>query len=213
MDSSKTLFSLIGGLSAALTMLLTGCTAPQITNTGRGVIEQALLSTVSERAISQMRLDAYREQKALLDYKFLEPQVDKAYVMGMLEMHLANFGIVLVDDAAKADIIIQPLCGVLATDDYKLLLGTPPLPIPLPNTDLSIVIPEIALFKKITRRSFAHFNLNILRASDRSPLEEIRSSDAEAKFIDWAIFMIPFSSHSIPMLNHVETGTMRYEFF
>ena len=190
-----------------------GCATPSITNTARGVTEQVLLATVSERAVNQMRLDSYREKKAFIEYDFLEPQVDIANVKGVLEMHFASFGITVVKDVSLADIIIQPLCGVLATDDRQFLIGTPELPIPLPNTDLSFAIPEIALFKKVVRRSFARFSLNILRANDRAPQEVIRGSNAEAEFINWVILLVPFTTHSIPMLNNVNEGSTEYELF
>ncbi len=205
--------SLVCGSIAALFLLTGGCSTPQITDTARGVTEQILLSTVSERAISQMRLDNYREKKAFVEYDFLEPQVDKANVKGLLEMHFASFGITLVKDVAQADIIIQPLCGVLATDNMQLLVGTPDLPIPLPDTNLNFAIPEVPLLKKLQRRAFARFNLNILNAKDRSPVEAIRNSNAEAEYINWIILFIPFNTHTLPMLKEVDDGKIEYELF
>lgn len=102
---------------------------------------------------------------------------------------------------------------MFATDDRKFLIGTPELPIPLPNTDPSFAIPEIALFKKVMRRSFARFSLNILRADNRAPLETICGSNAEAEFINRIILLLPFTPHSIPMLNNVNKGSTEYELF
>ena len=58
----------------------------------------------------------------------------------MLEMELSKVGCIIVAKQEEADIMIQPLCGVLATDHDSWMIGTPPLPIPVPYTELTFAI-------------------------------------------------------------------------
>ena len=118
----------------ALTILSCGCTNPWMTNTGRSAIEQYLISATIERAVDSAGLMRYSGKKIFFDYNYLAPQVDKPYVQGMLEMELSKVGCIIVAKQEEADIMIQPLCGVLATDHDSWMIGTPP---PFPKSRFS----------------------------------------------------------------------------
>ena len=75
-------------------------------------MEQFLISTVVERGIGSVDFSPFFEKKVFVDYEYLDPQVDKSYVKGVFEMHLASHGLTVVREVKDADIIVQIICGV-----------------------------------------------------------------------------------------------------
>ena len=194
-----------------LLVFLTACSTPWMTNTTRNAVEQYLLSTTVERAVSSMVFEKYANKKAFLDYEYFTPQTDKAYAQGVLESRLAQFGIIVVKKEEEAEIVIRPLCGVLATDYHKILIGTPSLPVPVPDTGISLVIPEIPLFQKFTRCAYGKFSFVVFEAKTRKPLETIPQTRTSARYVNWVILLIPFKTHDMQM-DDVVAGETRYDF-
>ena len=184
---------------AAVALLMAGCSTPRTSDTGRTAVEQFLISTVVENGISYADFKPYKGKKIFIEYDYLATQVDKAYVQGVFELHLAQQGLLVCRDAKAADYIVQIICGVLATDANSIMIGTPTLPIPVPDTTLSIAIPEIPLFKKLTRSGYGRFAFNILNAKDRSPVKVINGIEASTSYTNWTILLIPFKSHDMPL--------------
>ena len=111
----------------------------------------------------------------------------------------------------EADIMIQPLCGVLATDYDTFLLGTPPLPIPVAYTDLNIVIPEIPIFKLYNRRAHGRMAFNIFDAKTRKCLDTIPFVNVSTYHKNWIILLIPFRTYNFNMDPVKKYGT-EFEF-
>lgn len=175
------------------------CTTPWVTNTPRSAIEQYLVATTIEHAIGGLDFGKYSGKKVFFDYDYFAPQVDKPYAQGILEMQVSKSDIVITRKLEEAEIIIQPLCGVLGTDYSKFFIGTPQLPIPVPDTGVSFAIPEIPLFSKYTRNAYGRFAINIFDAKDRKPIETFAGLNSSATYNNWIIFLIPFSSHNMMM--------------
>ena len=190
---------------AVLMLFLSGCTVPRVSETGRTAVEQFLLSSVIERGVGCADFQDLAKRKAFIEYDYLAPQVDKPYVQGFFEMHLANNGVVVTRDLKEADVIIQIICGVLATDTNKFQIGSPVLPIPIPDTSLSVAIPEISLFQKLTRSGYGRFSFNILDAKTRKPIRSICGIEVAANYTNWTILLIPFKSHDMPL--QIRKGT------
>ena len=176
-----------------------GCSSPRITETGRSAVEQFLLSTVIDRGVCHADFKDFAGKKAFIEYDYLAPQVDKPYLQGVFEMHLAKNGIIVSRDAKDADVLVQILCGVLATDMHKFTIGTPTLPVPLPDTSLNVAIPEIPLFQKLTRSGYSRFAFNILEAKTRKPVQVIRGIESSTQYTNWTILLVPFKSHDMPL--------------
>lgn len=181
------------------TLFMLGCSSPRTSDTGRTAVEQFLISTVVENGIGYADFTPYKGKKIFIEYDYLAPQVDKPYVQGSFEMHLAQQGLLVCRDAKAADYIVQILCGVLATDAHSIMIGTPTLPIPIPDTSISVAIPEIPLFKKLTRSGYGRFAFNILNAKDRTPVKVIKGIEASTSYTNWTILLIPFKSHDMPL--------------
>ena len=196
---------LIFAVVFAITMIFSGCSAPRITNTGRSAIEQYLLAVTIERLTEHSGLDKYAGKKIYFDYTYLAPQVDKPYLQGRLEMMVSKANCEIVAKQADADVMIQPLCGVLATDNNTILFGTPQFPIPLPQTDLNIVIPEIPIFKVYDRVAYGRLSFNIFDAKTRKPQETNNAIKASTSYKNWIICLIPFRTHNFDMKDTKDT--------
>ncbi len=193
----------------AVSLLVTGCSAPWVTNTARSAVEQYLLAMTIERMTTHAGLEKYKGKKVFFDYGYLAPQTDKDYVKGRLEMIVSKNNCLIVAKQADADVMIQPLCGVLATDHDTFLIGTPPLPIPVPYCDLNIVIPEIPIFKRYNRRAYGRMAFNVFDAKTRKCLETIPFVNASAYQNNWIVLLIPFKSRDFSMDDAHKYG---YEF-
>ena len=185
--------------AAATTFVFCSCTTPWVTNTPRSAVEQYLLSATIERGVKCVDFGKFAGKKAFMDYDYFAPQVDKAYAQGVLEMQLSQAGIIITPKQEEADVIVQPLCGVLGTDYSKFFIGTPQLPIPVPNTDVSFAIPEIPIFSKYTRNAYGRFSFNIFNAADRKLLDSFAEINSSAIYNNWIILLVPFSSHNMYM--------------
>ena len=197
--SGKFVKALCFVFAAAVAVFMFGCSSPRTSDTSRTAVEQFLISTVVENGIGYADFKSYSGKKIFIEYDYLAPQVDKSYVQGFFEMHLAKQGLLVCRDAKAADYIVQILCGVLATDASCIMIGTPTLPIPLPDTSLTVAIPEIPLFKKLTRSGYGRFAFNVLNAKDRSPVKVIDGIEASTSYTNWTILLIPFKSHDMPL--------------
>lgn len=193
--------------SIGLAFLFCSCTTPWVTNTQRSAVEQYLVATAIERGIECANFKRYSGKKAFMDYEYFSPQTDKAYTQGVLEMQLSKANIVITKERKEADIIVQPLCGVLGTNYDKFFIGTPQVPIPLPDTSLSFAIPEIPIFSKYTRNAYGRFSINVFDAQSRKPLECFAKINSSAAYENWIIMLIPFSSHNMQMEDTSEATT------
>lgn len=183
----------------AVLICTNGCSAPRVTETGRTAVEQFLLSNVVELGIGSADFKEYAGKKIFIEYDYLAPQVDKPYVQGVLEKHLAQNGVIVSRDAKDSELLIQIISGVLATDMSKFTIGTPSLPIPIPDTSISLAIPEISLFQKMTRYGFGKFSFNILESATRKPVRVIDGIEARTSYTNWVILLLPFRSHDMKM--------------
>ncbi len=198
--------------AAGCLLLHTGCSTPTITNTSRNIVEQLLISSAVERCMYQIDFSMYRDAKVFADYSNLAPQVDKNYVQGCFELYLAKAGAVVVKEEKEAAYTMRLISGTLATSSSQVLIGTPELPIPLPNTDLSFAIPEIAIFKRVTRRGYGKFSLTVLDTPSRKPVRTVDGVSNMSEFINWTILLFPFSSRNIEMKQSEFEDTQYYLF-
>ncbi|WP_294433315.1 DUF6655 family protein [uncultured Victivallis sp.] len=207
-------FSLLRLLSAAAGLLLlhAGCSSPTITNTSRNIVEQLLISSAVERCMYQIDFSMYRDAKVFVDYSNLATQVDKNYVQGCFELYLSKAGIILVKEEKEAAYTMRLISGTLATSSTQVLIGTPELPIPLPNTDINFALPEIPLFKKVTRRGYGKFSLTVLESPSQKPVRTVDGVSNMSEFINWTILLIPFSSRNMEMKQSEFEDTQYYLF-
>ena len=198
-------------LAIASVFAITGCTEPSITNTGRNAVQELLLSHAVERGLDQMDFRPLKDKKVVMDYVYLAPQAHKEYFQACAETCLYTSGATIVSKAEEADYIVRLYVGALATESTQWNIGTPTLPIPIPDTSLNVAIPELSLLKRITRNGVARFSAIILDAKTKKPFLVYREVNAVSQFNNWIVFFfIPF--HSCDMTTG-EVGKLNYHMF
>ena len=202
---------LIFALAAAVAFAVTGCTEPSITNTGRNAVQELLLSHAVERGLDQMDFRPLKDKKVVLDYVYLAPQTYKEYFQACAETCLYTNGATIVSKAEEADYIVRLYVGVLATENTHWNIGTPTLPVPIPDTSLNIAIPELSLVKRVTRNGIARFSALVLDAKTKKPFLVYREVNSASQYNNWVVFFfIPF--HSCDM-TYGEPGKLSYHMF
>lgn len=198
-------------MAIAAALAITGCTEPSITNTGRNAVQELLLSHAVERGLDQMDFRPLNGKKVALDYVYLAPQTYKEYFQACAETALYTSGATVVAKAEEADYIVRLYVGALATESTQWNIGTPQLPVPVPDTTLSIAIPELSLLKRITRNGVARFSALVLDAKTKKPFLVYREVNAVSQYNNWIVFFfIPF--HSCDMTTG-EVGKLKYHMF
>ena len=198
-------------LAIASVFAITGCTEPSITNTGRNAVQELLLSHAVERGLDQMDFRPLKDKKVVMDYVYLAPQAHKEYFQACAETCLYTSGATIVSKAEEADYIVRLYVGALATESTQWNIGTPTLPIPIPDTSLNVAIPELSLLKRITRNGVARFSALVLDAKTKKPFLVYREVNAVSQFNNWIVFFfIPF--HSCDMTTG-EVGKLNYHMF
>lgn len=194
----KKLFAaFIPAVTAAL--LLSGCADPNITRTGRNAIEQLLLSTAVDRSVAKLDFKALSGEKIKIDYTNLTPQVDKNYVQAVLEAHVARAGAVIALKPEDAKYVLRPFSAALATEDNRIMFGTPELPIPIPQVSLSIVIPELPLFKRVRRIGVCKLAVEILDAKTNQQVSVVGPAISSSLNTNWVVLFFPFTTRDFKM--------------
>ena len=187
----KTLAILLAG-TAVTVFLMSGCADPNITRTGRNAIEQLVLTTATDRTVSKMDFSSLKGELVRFDYGNMTPQVDKNYVQGILEAHVAAAGAVIALKPADAKYVLRPLCATLATEDDRIMFGTPQMPIPIPQAGISVIIPELPIFKRIRRFGYCKLSVEILEAATNKQVKVVGPFISGAVNTNWVVLFFPF---------------------
>ena len=195
----KQLFSAFLVSAAALVMVLSGCADPKITNTGRNAVEQLLLTTAVDRSIAKLDFRMLAKDKVRFDYSLLATQVDKNYVQAALESTVSAAGAIIALKPEEAKFVLRPVCATLATEDNKIMFGTPQLPVPIPDMSLSLVIPELPLYKRVTRQGVCKLYVEIMDAKTNKQLKLLGPVVSKSINNNWVIFFVPFVTRDFDM--------------
>ena len=195
---------LFAAVFAVVAVYFAGCTDPSITNTGRNAVQEMLLANAVERGLDQMDFRPLADKKVVLDYVYLAPQTYKEYFQACAETCLYTSGATIVNKAEEADYIVRLYVGTLATESTSWNIGTPELPVPIPDTSLNVAIPELPLFQKMTRSGYGKFSFNVLESKTRKPVKVMGDIIAKTSYINWFICLLPFTSHDMKL--DIKTG-------
>lgn len=207
----KKVFVSIICCAAAVCFLVSGCADPRITNTGRNAIEQFLLTNAVDRSVSKMDFRMLAGEKIRIDYSNLTPQTEKNYVQAILEARVAAAGAIIALKAEEAKYVLRPVCAALATEDNKIMFGTPQLPVPIPDMSLSLVIPELPLFKRINRYGHCKLAIEVLEAKTNKQARVIGPAVSSSIYTNWVICFIPFVTRDFEMGDHGPTKIYWFE--
>lgn len=207
----KKVFVSIICCAAAVCFMVSGCADPRITNTGRNAVEQYLLTNAVDRTVSQMDFRMLSGEKIRIDYSNLTPQTEKNYLQAILEARVAAAGAIIALKAEEAKYVLRPVCAALATEDSKIMFGTPQLPVPIPDMSLSLVIPELPLFKRINRYGHCKLAIEVLEAKTNKQARVIGPVVSSSIYTNWVVCFIPFVTRDFEMGDHGPTKIYWFE--
>lgn len=152
------------GLTALVSVLLSGCSTDRQTEPQRTATEQLLISTAADRAAASLALDIGSDRKAFLDATNFEG-LDGKYAIAAIRSALLKRGTRFVGDKKDADTIIEIRSGALSIDKHEMLVGIPSVDIPIPLAG-DLGTPEIALYKSAEQEGVAKFAATAYDAKD-----------------------------------------------
>ena len=148
-----------------------GCVNKQrMTEPIRSVGEQLLFSTAIDRALSELDLEAIGRLKGFKVYLstvYLQT-LDQEYLVGSLRDLLLSSGVLVVDDIAQAQIIVEVRSGANSLDSASVTAGiAEDQALPNPVTGAPVALPELAFFKKQNNVSLTKIALVAYHADSR----------------------------------------------
>ena len=148
-----------------------GCVNKQrMTEPIRSVGEQLLFSTAIDRALSELDLEAIGRLKGFKVYLstvYLQT-LDQEYLIGSLRDLLLSSGVLVVDDIAQAEMIVEVRSGANSLDSATVTAGiAEDQALPNPITGAPVALPELAFFKKQNNVSLTKIALVAYHAGSR----------------------------------------------
>jgi hypothetical protein len=79
------------------------------------------------------------------------------------------------------------------------MFGTPQLPVPIPDMSLSLVIPELPLYKRVTRQGVCKLFIEVLDAKTNKQLKLLGPVVSKSINNNWVICFVPFVTRDFDM--------------
>ena len=139
------------GLSLLL-IFTTGCVNKlRMTEPARSLGEQLLLSTSIDRSLSELDTEAIgrlKGFKVFISSEYLKT-LDQEYLLGSLRDLFLSNGVLVVDKAEEAQMIVEVRSGANSLDSSTATLGiAEDQALPNPVTGAPVALPEISFFKR-----------------------------------------------------------------
>ena len=139
------------GLSLLL-FFTTGCVNKlRMTEPARSLGEQLLLSTSIDRSLSELDTEAIgrlKGFKVFISSEYLKT-LDQEYLLGSLRDLFLSNGVLVVDKAEEAQMIVEVRSGANSLDSSTATLGiAEDQALPNPVTGAPLALPEISFFKR-----------------------------------------------------------------
>ena len=139
------------GLSLLL-FFTTGCVNKlRMTEPARSLGEQLLLSTSIDRSLSELDTEAIgrlKGFKVFISSEYLKT-LDQEYLLGSLRDLFLSNGVLVVDKAEEAQMIVEVRSGANSLDSSTATLGiAEDQALPNPVTGAPVALPEISFFKR-----------------------------------------------------------------
>ncbi|MEZ6184435.1 MAG: DUF6655 family protein [Planctomycetota bacterium] len=112
-------------------LALAGCQGgARETTVARGSTEQLLISTAANRALARYDASAWAGKQVFLGEAYLA-SLDRGFVLSNLRQRLIQSGAKLVEERARAEVILELRAASLGMTDAAYKVGVPALPVPL----------------------------------------------------------------------------------
>jgi len=151
------------GITVVL-LIIAGCATVRVTDPPRTATEQYLISQAAAEAIDRLATNTLRDRRVFVDFLYLsaatQPSDDAMFLVGELRAKLLKDGVRLVNEKAKAQIILEVRSGGLGIDRRDTLVGIPSLVLSSGGgssvNNIPFATPEIAIVKTQRQNGFAN---------------------------------------------------------
>lgn len=163
---------------------IAGCATMQVTNTQRSSIEQQLLVSSLERALTALNTEPLQEKRVAIDFYGLTP--DKDFAKEFCTAWLQARHVRLATDAREAQLHLKIFAPVLGVDQGAAFVGVPSVTVPI----LGFATPEIALFKSVTHEGRAAVQIYIFDDASGQFINKSRVGNGATSYNEYTILIL-----------------------
>ena len=175
---------------------LSGCAAERATSPARSATEELLISSAADRAAEKLAEQVPAGLKVLLGTTSVA-SVDERYATAAIRDRFMRRGVILVDDKASADMVIEVRTGALSTDERSFYLGTPPIQLPaVPGVAATgIPVPSLSVFKRSQTKATAKFEAIGYDSKTGELMVATEAQYGHSEKVDWTLlFLLSWSN-------------------
>ena len=185
-------------------LLLAGCAAERATSPARTATEELLISSAADRAAEKLAEQIPVGLKVLLGTTSVA-SVDERYATAAIRDRFMRRGVILVDDKASADMVIEVRTGALSTDERSVSLGTPQIQLPaVPGVaSTGIPVPSLSVFKRNQTKATAKFEAIGYDPKTGQLVVATEPQYGHSEKIDWTLLLLL----SWTRFDYLETGS------
>jgi hypothetical protein len=173
------------------TSMLASCAVERTTSPARTATEELLISSAADRAAEKLAQQVPANIKVLLGTTSVAA-VDERYATAAIRDRLLRRGVILVDEKASADVVVEVRTGALSTDERSLYLGTPPIQLPaVPGVATTgIPLPSLSVFKRNATKATAKFEAIGYDAKTGELVVATAPQYGHSEKVDWTLLFL-----------------------
>ena len=176
-------------------LLAAGCATSKSSNTARTATEQMLISNAVDQSLNKVDFRPFGGHTVYLNDKYVDC-VDKSYVISSVRHRVLTAGGMLVDDPAKADVLVELRSGTVGTDTSDSFIGVPEVTIPG-----MLTLPEVRFLTRHAQTGIAKIGLVAIDARTNRILGTGGMSLAQSDTQNWTVMGV----------GPIRTGTIHAE--
>jgi len=193
---------------SAIASLATGCTGEiRESTSARTATEQLLISSAAERAVKKFREAGplVRGKRIAIDDSRFN-SIDKPYVMSALRNYLSGKGATLIAKGGEniknakgkevkvtPELVVEIRSATLGIKDASMGFGLPPLPLPVPNSNLTTKTPGLYFIFRDKQEGWAKFQFWLYEPSKRRYLVQSKDLWGHSYYSLWTFIGVgPF---------------------
>lgn len=173
-------------------LVSSGCTSTNSSNTARTATEQLLISNAIDDSLSNIDFGAFAGHDVFLEEKYIEA-VDKNYIVASIRHRLMMQGVHVVDAKENSDICLELRSGGVGTDSTDMFVGVPEISVPG-----MVTLPEVRLITKESQEAAAKLGLVAYHTETGQILGQGGVSLASSDRNNWYVFGVgPYQNGSL----------------
>ena len=173
------------------TLMLASCAVERATSPARTATEELLISSAADRAAEKLAEQVPVNIKVLLGTTSVA-SVDERYATAAIRDRLLRRGVILVDEKASADVVVEVRTGALSTDERSVYVGTPPIQLPaVPGVATTgIPLPSLSVFKRSATKATAKFEAIGYDAKTGELVVATEPQYGHSEKVDWTLLFL-----------------------